>query len=81
VAHPPVKQVVAVGPHKHPVFVMAVHEVVGANKYPDEQAKQRFEILVVEITLADKLAERPAEAAQEAQLVLAVLHVPTWAKA
>jgi len=71
--------VVAEGPQLHPVFVIATHEVVGANKYPDEQAKQRFETLVVEITAADNDADKPAEVAQEAQFVLAVEQVPTWA--
>lgn len=60
---------------------MAVHAVVGANKYPDEQAKQRLETFDPEIMAVDKLAERPAEAAQEAQFVLAVAHVPNWATA
>jgi len=77
VMHPPEKQVVAVGPQAHPVFVIAVHEVVGANKYPDEQAKQRLETLVVEITVEDNDADNPAEAAQKAQFVLAVEHVAT----
>jgi len=34
--------------YKHPVFVIAVHEVVGFNKNPDEQAKQRFEAFEAE---------------------------------
>jgi hypothetical protein len=59
------------------VFVINVHVVVGANKYPDEQARQRFETLVAEIIDADKLAVTPAEAGHEAQFVLAVVHVPT----
>jgi hypothetical protein len=68
---------VAVGPQMHPAFVIKVQAVFGANKYPDEQARQRFEAFDPEITPALKDADNPADVAQDAQFVLAVVHVPT----
>lgn len=58
------------------MLVVAVQAVFGDNKYPDEQAKHKFEAFEPEIMEADKLADKPAEAAQLAQFVLAVEHVP-----
>jgi len=73
--------VVAVGPQEHPVFVIKVQAVFGANKKPDEQAKQKFEAFVA-VTIAEAiLLVKLAEAGQLAQFVLAVPHVPNWASA
>jgi len=58
-----------------------VQTVFGANKNPAEQAKHKLEALEFAIAAEDKLAVRPADAAQLAQFVLAVPHVPNWASA
>jgi len=44
-----------------------VQTVFGANKNPAEQAKHKLEALAFAIAAEDKLAVRPADAAQLAQ--------------
>jgi hypothetical protein len=64
--------VVAVGPQRHPVLVIKVQAVFGANKNPEAHPKHKFETFAFVATVELIWAEAVDE--QAAQFVLAVVH-------